>query len=259
MRVHWRVLIVGFVSLAGVGCLHSSTGTSGVAGGGWSDSLTSGGHASTPVSQELPPKSAAIANVTLADSLEKQGKDADAIEYYERARQLDPGLNDRAARRLAVLYDKTDNQAQAMIEFKDLLKRKPKDPTLVNDIGYSFYNRGEWAEAESHLRRAVAVDKNYKPAWVNLGLALAQQGRESEAIEAFLKAVSQAESYANLGFVLAAQGKKVEAVAAYRRALELEPTLRLAQVAVAKLEAGTEPATLPPAMLTPAAGSESPE
>jgi Tfp pilus assembly protein PilF len=254
MRIHLRVLVVGLFSLAGVGCLHSSTVPSGIAGGGWSDSLTSGGHSTPPPSQDLPPKSAAVANLTLAESLEKQGKDTDAIEYYERARQLDPGLNDRASRRLAVLYDRNDNQAQALIEFKDLLRKKPKDPTLLNDIGYSYYNRGDWAEAESHLRRAIVADKNYKPAWVNLGLTLAQQGRESEAIDAFLKAVSQAEAHANLGFVLASQGKKAEAIAAYRRALELEPTLRLAQVAVAKLEAGPAPLTPPDTSITPASG-----
>src|SRR5205807_884165 len=108
--------------------------------------------------------------------LEKDGKDVEAITYYERARELDPALHDRASRHLAVLYDKADNQAQATREYQDLLKKKPKDANLLNDMGYSCYNRGQWADAENYLRKAITVDKSHKPAWVNLGLALAQQG-----------------------------------------------------------------------------------
>jgi len=187
--------------------------------------------------QELPGKPAALLLVTMAEGLEKEGKDADAIAYYERARDLDPNVADRAARRLAVLYDRADEQAKAMHEFQEQLKKKPKDASLLNDMGYSLYNRGQWAEAENYLRRAVSQDKNHKPAWVNLGLALAQQGKDQEALEAFSHAVSTAEAYSNLGFVLAVQGKKPEAIAAYRRALELEPALKIAQAAVQRLEA----------------------
>jgi len=167
--------------------------------------------------QELPGKPAALLLVTMAEGLEN--------------------VADRAARRLAVLYDRADEQAKAMHEFQEQLKKKPKDASLLNDMGYSLYNRGQWAEAENYLRRAVSQDKNHKPAWVNLGLALAQQGKDQEALEAFSHAVSTAEAYSNLGFVLAVQGKKPEAIAAYRRALELEPALKIAQAAVQRLEA----------------------
>jgi Tfp pilus assembly protein PilF len=172
----------------------------------------------------------------MAEGLEKGGKDVEAISYYERAREADPKLADRASRQLAVLYDKADDQTRAMHEFQELLKKKPKDVSLLNDVGYSCYNRGQWTEAENYLRKAIALDKNYKPAWVNLGLALAQQGKQVEALEAFGHAVSNAQAYANLGFVFAVQGKKEEALTVYRRSLELEPTLKISQAAVARLE-----------------------
>ncbi|HEY3788558.1 MAG TPA: tetratricopeptide repeat protein, partial [Urbifossiella sp.] len=123
--------------------------------------------------------------ITMADSLEKQGKDAEAVAYYQWARELDPSLNDRASRHLAVLYDRTDDQAKAMHEFQELLKKKPKDAALLNDLGYSYYNRAQWAEAETYLRKSIVADKHFKPAWVNLGLTLAQQGKQAEAIDAF--------------------------------------------------------------------------
>lgn len=196
---------------------------------------------------ELPGKETAGLCMTMAESLDKDGKEADAIAYYERARHLEPSLNDRAARRLAVLYDRQDEQAKALTEFQTLLKKRPKDAGLLNDLGYSYYNRGQWAEAEVQLRKAVAADKTSKRAWVNLGLALAQQGKYQEGLDAFGKVVSPAESQANLAFVLMTQGKKDEAAVAYRKALELEPTLKTARTGLEKIDASGAPAQPPPA------------
>lgn len=195
--------------------------------------------------EELPGKPAALLCLTMAEALERQGKEADAILYYERARELDPDQAERAARRLAVLYDLIDQPAKAMSEFQELLKRRPHDSSLLNDIGYSYYNRGQWAEAETYLRKAVAADKANKRAWVNLGLTLAQQGRTAEALSAFEKAVSPADAQANLGFVLAVQGRRQEAIEAYRLALTLEPAHPRARAALAKLEQPPQVTELP--------------
>ncbi|QDU18524.1 tetratricopeptide repeat protein [Urbifossiella limnaea] len=203
--------------------------------------------AAPPKATELAPNESAALTLAMAEGLEKDGKDADAAACYERARQLDPSVADRAAHRLAILYDRNDEQAKAMAEFTSLLKKRPRDAALLCDVGYSHYNRGRWAEAEVHLRKAVAADRTSKRAWNNLGLALAMQGKEREALECFEKAVTPAEAQANLGFCLAVQGKRDEAKAAYQRALNLEPALRMAQAALARLEA---PPTAPGAGLT---------
>ena len=235
MRV--KVLIVAAVALSGVGCVQRT------AGGGWSvpswaDTKPSGGTIAGPSAEDLPGKESGTLSLSMAESLEKDGKEAEAIGYYERARTLDPSLAERAGRRLAVLYDRHDNQAKAMTEFQELLKKRPKDANLLNDMGYSHYNRGQWVEAEAYLRKAVAADKTNKRAWVNLGMALAQQGKYPEGLDAFGKVVSPAEAQANLAFVLLTQGKKAEAVAAYKRALAFEPTLKIARAALEKLDPG---------------------
>lgn len=235
-----RVLLAAAsFAIAGFGCLHSNSGSNTTTDIGNRPQINaSNSTPMQPVQQELSDKPAGALLISMAEGLEKGGKDLEAITYYERAREMDPKLYDRATRRLAVLYDKADDQARAMHEFQELLKKKPKDPSLLNDIGYSFYNRGQWADAENYLRKATTLDKNFKPAWVNLGLALAQQGRQVDAIEAFGHAVSMAEGYANLGFVLTVQGKNDEALVAYRHSLELEPALKISQSAVARLERG---------------------
>lgn len=192
---------------------------------------------------ELPASESAALALRMAEGCEASGKDAEAAAYYEKARTADPSVGDRASRRLAVLYDKLDQQPKALAEFQLLLKKHPKDSALLSDVGYSYYNRGQWVESEQYLRKAIAADAANKKAWVNLGLALAQQGRYPESLEAFAKGATQAEAYQNLAFVLTAQKKFDEAKGAYRKALELEPGLRVSQAALAKLEGrDTQPA-----------------
>lgn len=247
MRVRGAAIAV-LIGAAASGCVHHQS-AGGTGSGPVLPAETAAAPTGTPGTkvEELPGKQSAALCLTMAESLEKDGKEADAVGYYERARQLDAGLNERAARRLAVLYDRLDDQARAMAEFQELLRKKPKDATLLNDVGYSLYNRGQWAEAEQYLRKAVAADRANKRAWVNLGMALGQQARYEEALDAFRKAVTPAEAEANLGFILATQGKRADAATAYRRALQLEPTLKVAQGALARLEAtgGAVPAASP--------------
>jgi len=231
-------LLIAAASLSASGCL--TAGAGGVPA--WLAAKTDFGPAgptgSTPAAPtDLAANEAAALALAMAEGLEKDGKDSDAAACYERARQLDPATGDRAAHRLAILYDRNDEQAKAMAEFTSLLKKRPRDAALLCDVGYSHYNRGRWAEAEVLLRKAVAADRTSKRAWNNLGLALAMQGKEREAVEAFEKAVTPAEAQANLGFCLAVQGKRDEAKAAYRRALVLEPALRTAQAALTRLDA----------------------
>lgn len=246
-------LLIAALSVSASGCLTAGAGGVPAWFGGKGDSPTapSGptGHASSAPQKEaeLATNESAALALAMAEGLERDGKDADAAACYERARQLDPAVADRAAHRLAILYDRNDEQAKAMTEFTALLKKRPRDSALLCDAGYSHYNRGRWADAEALLRKAVAADRANKRAWNNLGLALAMQGKEREAVECFEKAVTPAEALANLGFCLAVQGKRDEARAAYRRALGLEPALRTAQAALARLDA---PPTAPGVGLT---------
>jgi len=224
------------IALSGFGCFHGDSPRTSLFGGAERNEPAVVAESPPPKQQELANKDAAKLHLAMAEDLEKKEKERDAVSYYERARELDPELNDRISRHLARLYDRTDNQDKAMHEFHYLIKKKPKDAALLNDFGYSYYNRGQWSEAETYLRKAVASDKHFKPAWVNLGLALAQQGKEQEALEAFGHAVSTAEAYSNLGFVLVTQKRFPEALASYQRALELEPALKIAQAAVQQLQ-----------------------
>ena len=78
-------------------------------------------------------------------------------------------------------------------------------------------------EAEESLRKAVAVDAKHARAWINLGLALGQQGKYSESTQAFEKAVRPAKARCNLAFVMSTQGKFEKAREFICEALKLDP------------------------------------
>ena len=209
---------------------------------------------------ELPAAKTAKLEMALAEEMVKKGDRGGAIAQFEKARANDPSLDARAAHQLGILYDQIDQPARALVEFQRALNAAPRDAELLNDVGYCYYNRGEWAEAEKYLRQALELDPHRRRARMNLGMALAQQGKTDEALKAFGQEVSPAEAQANLGFILLTQGKREEAKAAYRRALELEPNLPIAQVALRKMDSpppppakpSADPLTLPPDFWKPA-------
>lgn len=191
---------------------------------------------------ELPPKQAAVACIHAADEMAQKGKGSDALKQsialYEKGRALDPATATTAGvgRKLAVLYDLVGDFSKAQAEYEPLLKASPNDAKLLNDIGYSYYSRGDLATAEGYLKKAVQADPNLKAAQLNLGLVLSAVGRTDEGFDAFRKGGTEGEAHANMAFVLAAQGKTDEAKAEYKKALAKEPGMSTARTALDRLE-----------------------
>jgi Tfp pilus assembly protein PilF len=193
----------------------------------------------------LPPKQAAAACLAVARSFDQAGHAAEAIERYEYARRVDPRHAD-VAWRLAVLYDRQGQDDRAQAEYQAALQAHLGNAALLNDVGYFHYQRGRWAEAEKWLRRAVDKDPDFARAWVNLGLALGQQGRAADSHAAFARVLTPAEAHANVGVLLARRGRTDEARPHLQQAVALDPARKAAQVVLDRLGA---PAAAPAATL----------
>jgi tetratricopeptide (TPR) repeat protein len=187
---------------------------------------------------ELPPDQAAQACLATAKEMEKNGHDLQAIYQYEMARNYDSRLNAKVCRNLARLYDRIGDSQRALAEYKQCLLQNPKDPDLLNDIGYCHYQKGEWLEAEKWFRQALDVAPQHQRAAINLGMTLGQKGGKhyEEALEMFKRVNTPGEAHVNMGFIYQTHAKWDEAKKAYRTALELQPDLDLARRALAKLE-----------------------
>jgi Tfp pilus assembly protein PilF len=184
---------------------------------------------------ELSPAVAANACVATARELAKSGFDVDAIAEYEHARELHPRVKG-TARPLAVLYGRQHNRQKALVEFQAALKETPKDADLLNDFGYFHLEQEEFAQAEIYLRKAIELTPKHERARVNLGLALALQGRSEESLAAFTPAIGEAAAHSNLAMILAQQGKADAARREFQKASELDPTLQQPLLAVTILD-----------------------
>jgi tetratricopeptide (TPR) repeat protein len=168
------------------------------------------------------------------DVLQQVGKDKE-LTQEEKDRYLE-----RYRYSLSNIYVEMNRIDRAAALLKELLDKKPNDPTYNNDLGFIWADHDtNLQEAEKHIRKALEEDRksrkkaNVKPeedrdngAYLDsLGWVLFKQKKYKEAKEALLKAVEDKASqhieiYDHLGDVYMALGQKAEAVAAWKKGLD---------------------------------------
>jgi tetratricopeptide (TPR) repeat protein len=88
-------------------------------------------------------------------------------------------------------------------------------------------DRGEWAIAARQYERALTLDPDRAPIWVQYGHALKEQGDLAGAEAAYKKSIeideATADAHLQLGHVLKLQGRKTDAISAYLDALIRDP------------------------------------
>ncbi len=128
------------------------------------------------------------------------------------------------------LAEKLASEGRPDESIKELLRARKLDPQAdVSPALARMY-------AVQNYRKALDVDPKYKTGWLNLGLALGQQGKYEDSLAAFEKAVRPAEARCNLAFVLCTQRKFDQARKLYQEALEMDPSLTLARKGLNRLK-----------------------
>ncbi|MBI5837615.1 MAG: tetratricopeptide repeat protein [Candidatus Eisenbacteria bacterium] len=139
------------------------------------------------------------------------------------------------------------NSAGAL--FEDCARRSPGSARAWVNLGVARLSQDRLEEAESALKRALALQPDHDKALSNLALVLRRQGRLGEAEAAGRHAVrlepGNADARFNLATVLQAAGRPAEAAQEFGRGLALrdDPRARLGR-ALALSEAGDHAAAL---------------
>jgi Flp pilus assembly protein TadD len=98
---------------------------------------------------------------------------------------------------------------------------------IEHDQGFRLHLHNRVTEAEPFYHKALALEPDFKEAWMNLGLAVLSQGRPDEALSCQRRALrldpDDADAHNNLGMVHYAQGHIAEAESCFRTALRLRP------------------------------------
>jgi protein O-GlcNAc transferase len=202
----------------------------------------------------------ALTSIIKGNALEDAGALEQAMQFYETAILLAPGLArahlsrgnvllatgnaeealasyatalvhspDYAAAHYnsgnAHLY--LDRREEALISYTRAIELKPDFADAHLAIGCVLEDLNRFEEAELCYRRALDVQPNYAEVHSNLGNALNEMGRFDDAVASHRRALELkplfADAHSNLGHALDELGRFEEAIASFQRALELKP------------------------------------
>ncbi|HEV7242402.1 MAG TPA: tetratricopeptide repeat protein [Thermoanaerobaculia bacterium] len=109
------------------------------------------------------------------------------------------------------------------------LRADDANPQLHNELGALLVQKGFPKDAEREFERAVDLDKQYYPAWYNLGMVRAARGDEGGSRRAFRATVHYKPGHAMALFQLGLIEEKLKhtdrAVELYAKALSINPAL----------------------------------
>jgi tetratricopeptide (TPR) repeat protein len=127
----------------------------------------------------------------------------------------------------AVFLELSGDLTAAAVEwqrFRDLL---PQDSLGHFQTGRLLIAQQRYTEAETSLRRAVAIRPSRTDAWIELGNALALQKKYPEALASYSTALEKepqnAQTLLRRGKVLGYLNRHAEAMESYRAAIQLNP------------------------------------
>ncbi len=162
----------------------------------------------------------------------------EALELLERQRRLRPddlGVLADIGRCLSGLR----RYAEAEPVLRRALQGLDNAPTRY-ELGRALAESGRLSEAIAEYSRALDHNPNHPGALNNLGVVLASQGRMDEAARRFERLITvdpgDAGAHANLGLALAATGASDGAANAFREALRLDPAHSGARAGLQDLE-----------------------
>jgi tetratricopeptide (TPR) repeat protein/tRNA A-37 threonylcarbamoyl transferase component Bud32 len=116
--------------------------------------------------------------------------------------------------------------------YRAALAVRPQSAAAWNGLGLALHDQKKLAEAVNAHGQALKIDPQYAQAWMNLGNALFAQKQLAAALDAYRRAVQidsqYTKAWCNLGLALYYQRKLAEAVDAYRRAIKTDPRYAMA-------------------------------
>ena len=125
--------------------------------------------------------------------------------------------------------------------FRHAINVTKNNSVAHNNLGTALKDHGKLSEAIKHYTEALRIRPKYVDAHYNLGNAFVRRSRISEAISHYTEAVrikpNDAEVRNNLGSVLFKQGKVNEAIGHYSEALRIKPDFAEAQSNLKKISA----------------------
>jgi tetratricopeptide (TPR) repeat protein len=155
-----------------------------------------------------------------------QGQTAKAVEYFQKALEIDPNYAE-AHNNLGEEFFRGKRYGEAIEHFRRAIAVSPDFAEAHNNLASVLFNQGKLDEAIEQYQKAIQLNPDFAGAHNNLGEAFRAQGRLNEAIDEYQQAIAIKPDYViahdNLASALFTQGKLDEASKELQRTLELVP------------------------------------
>lgn len=150
----------------------------------------------------------------------------EAVSELSLAVSLDSKLSE-AHSLLGVAYDKKGFADRAKDSFERAVKMD-EDADTLNNLGFSFYQSGNYRAAVDRLKRAAKLAPADERILNNLGLAYCRLGKIDEAYKAFTRATGPLTGNLNTAKMLERFGREDDAIRYYEAARQIDPVNTLA-------------------------------
>ena len=181
-----------------------------------------------------------VAEDNLGGALILEGKEEEAHAHFEAAARINP--KDPMSHSNLGTYSMTHNQMREAVRQYEAAADLTSDPGLLAqtyaNLGAAYRALGDDDQAQTNYNHSLRLNPNQYNAWLGLGLLAQKQGKLTEAITDLSRSVElepTAQGYLSLGRALAQSGRNADALAAYDQALKISPNFAEAQQAAAAL------------------------
>jgi tetratricopeptide (TPR) repeat protein len=194
--------------------------------------------------------------ISLAQVAERQGDIFQARNQYQQALAKWPGHVD-VLRAAARMEDRQGELRLAETLYRQAVSANPQHAGALNDLGLCLARQGQLDASMQVIEQAIALQPQ-KALYRNNAATILVEMRQDERALAHLSAVhAPAEANFNLGQLLVQRGRPGDAAAYFQAALQINPELQAAQIALGQLQ-GTN-AFVPGAWDAPASPEFTPD
>ncbi len=170
-------------------------------------------------------------NLSLGAAYMRQGKLAEAQQYFERALSYNP-LGPQTLSYYAFCLMQTRNLVAAGQSLERAKRVAPNNRDVIANMAEWCLLSGRPAEAEEYCRKVIAASPDFITARFYLADALQAQNRLTEAAQEYREILAiepdNTDAINNLGILYGKQGMSDEAIQQFKRSLAVKPGQALA-------------------------------
>jgi len=186
--------------------------------------------------------SSAEALYGLGSAYLQQQKTTEARDCFERALKLNatyPGTLPNCWNNLGILAAREGKFDLAIQYFQRALQIDPKHSIALQNLGSAYRQKKEWPEAKEALERALALNADDPEANYSLGMVYAQQNDTEHAYEYLQRAIVSRPAYPealnNLGILYLHMRRPAEAIQSFEQCIRVAPTYDQAYLNLARV------------------------